>query len=94
MKRAEKTEKVRAIIAEVAGKHGLTLDEMRESCGLRKLRNRALMARLSLPRQEVMYRAVKEVRAPLRLIASELNLSSHKTVMHGVIQHAERNYPH
>lgn len=72
---------VRKIIEQVAGKHGLSLSEMR-------LRSRA--RRYSWPRQEVMYRATLETRATLKAIAAELNLQDHTTVRHGTRAYAIR----
>lgn len=71
---------VRTILQEVAAKHGFTYSELTSDRRSRKI---------AYARQEVMWRASKETRASLPMIASILN-RDHTTVLYGIRKHEER----
>lgn len=70
------------IIASVANKYGLTVMELK---GDRRSR------RVSIPRQEIMYRAYTETGASLPTIGRSLGDRDHTTVLYGVRAHEARN---
>ena len=72
----------RAILREVAAKHGLTVDDL-----IGQRRTNAV----SHPRQEAMYRMRMETPLSLSAIGARLGQRDHTTVLHGVKAHARRN---
>ena len=70
------------IIASVASKYGLTIMELK---GDRRSR------RVSVPRQEIMYRAYTETGASLPTIGRSLGDRDHSTVLFGIRSHEARN---
>ncbi len=69
------------ILVEVAGKHGLTLAEIKSN---RRER------RISWPRHEAMWRASKETTLSLKQMARELNGCDHTSVIYGIRAHEKR----
>jgi chromosomal replication initiation ATPase DnaA len=72
---------VHGIIAAVADRHGLTVEEL---CGPSRC------YRIAHPRQEAMWELRRRTRLSLPQIARRLNRADHTPVMHGIRAHERR----
>lgn len=69
------------IIAEVAHRRGLSVEEIKSRCRKR---------RISHARQEAMWELRQRTKLSLPQIAERLNLKDHTTARHGILAHAAR----
>lgn len=71
----------REILAHVASRHGLTVEEMLAACRKQKLAH---------ARQEAMWEIRQRTKLSLPQIARLMGLKDHTTICHGLKRHEER----